>query len=80
MRPEVRQKVIQRALELAGGRTLLSAMLGVEQVRLDEWIDGRIPVPEDAFEAATEIVLMDDVARAGEDRRGLPRDWEPSPF
>jgi len=80
MRSDVRQKVIQRALELSGGRTLLSAMLGVEQVRLDEWLDGGAPVPEEAFERATEIVLQDDLARAMEDRRALPRDWEPSPF
>jgi hypothetical protein len=76
MRASLRKRLLQRALELSGGRTLLSARLGVADSRLDGWLQGYTPVPTDVFEAAVEIVLEDEIARATQDRRAEPRSGE----
>jgi DNA-binding transcriptional regulator YdaS (Cro superfamily) len=77
MQTLLRQQVLHRALELAGGRTLLCAMLGVSQSRLDGWLEGRLEIPDETFDAAVAMVLMDDLARAAQDRRAEPRECEP---
>ena len=79
MRQELRQRVLQRALDLAGGPTFLCAMLGVARDRLGEWLGGSAPIPDEAFENAVELVLRDAEARAAQDRRAEPRDGTATP-
>ena len=69
----VRLQTLQRARDILGTPTLLSARLAVSTNRVEQWLSGHQPIPQDIFEMATEIVLLDDMARAAGDRRREPR-------
>ena len=73
MRPELRRRVLQRALNIVGGRSALRARLGVADHSLEFWLTGRATVPDRIFDTAVDLVLQDDIARAAQDRRGEPR-------
>jgi hypothetical protein len=66
-------RLLQRAMEICGGRPRLCARLGVSDQQLKTWIAGEARIPESVFLAASDIVLEDDVARAEQDRRSMPR-------
>ncbi|MGQ0656267.1 MAG: hypothetical protein ACT4P4_29090 [Betaproteobacteria bacterium] len=72
MRTDLRRLLLMRALEMPHGRGRLCEVLGVTPAELARWIKQE-PVPDDALEAAAELVLGDDIARALEDRRRCPR-------
>ena len=72
MRTDLRRLLLMRALEVPNGRGRLCEVLGVTPDELARWIQDE-PVPDDTLEAATELVLGDDIARALEDRRRSPR-------
>lgn len=67
-------RMLKRAAEICGGYSLLCARLGVSEMRLRAWIEGRARLPEQAFLLAADIVLDDDIARAHQDRRITPRE------
>jgi len=70
---QVRLETLRRAREITGSSTLLAARLAVSSRTADAWLSGRQPIPQDIFELAAEIVLVDDMARAAGDRRREPR-------
>lgn len=69
----LRLRTLQRARAILGSSTLLGARLAVSTRSVDAWLSGVQPIPQDIFELATEIVLVDDLARAAGDRRRQPR-------
>lgn len=66
-------RMLKRAAEICGGYSILCARLAVSEARLRSWLDGKVPLPDQAFLLAADIVLEDDIARAGQDRRTMPR-------
>jgi len=72
-------RMLQRAAEICGGDDVLCAYLGVSKFRLNIWIEGRSPLPEQVFLKAADIVLEDDIAWAKQDRRTAPRALLPVP-
>lgn len=66
-------RMLKRAAEICGGYSRLCAQLGVRELRLRQWLDGRAPLPDHMFLKAADIVLEDDIARAAQDRRTNPR-------
>jgi hypothetical protein len=66
-------RLLQRAAEICGGPHRLCARLGATDRQLKRWIAGEVRLPEAVFLAASDIVLEDDVARAEQDRRSMPR-------
>ena len=73
MKANVRQLVLRRAAEIAGGPDQLRERLAVEPHALELWLAGRAIPPESVFLAAVDVVLKDDEMRAMQDRRKLPR-------
>lgn len=71
-------RMLKRAAEICGGYSLLCGLLGVSELRLRQWIDGKQPLPDDLFLKAADIVLEDDIARAAQDRRTNPRTRPPA--
>ena len=71
-------RMLKRAAEICGGYSVLCAQLSVSESRLQQWIDGRAALPDDAFLKAADIVLEDDIARAAQDRRTNPRTRPPA--
>jgi len=74
MEDELRRRVLERAVEIAGGRQWLRARLGVSDHTLDQWLHGRKRFPEEVFYLAVDLVLDDDIARMAQDRRQAPRE------
>ena len=70
---ELRVTVLRRAAEIAGGSAALRQRLNVEDHAFELWLSGRATVPEWVFLLAVDVVLRDDIARAAQDRRALPR-------
>ena len=70
---DVRRMVLHRAAEIAGGAGELRSRLGVESHALELWLSGRATPPESVFLLAVDLILQDDVARAAQDRRTIPR-------
>jgi hypothetical protein len=50
-------RILQRALEIVGSHEDLARLLQVRQVPLATWLGGVIPVPDDIFLKAVDIVL-----------------------
>jgi hypothetical protein len=73
MQDAIRRRVLQRALEIVGGRSVLLARLGVAEHTLEFWLSGRALIPDRAFYVLVDIVLEEGVARAAQDRRTQPR-------
>lgn len=69
----LQQRLLKRAIEIAGGARPLCARLGANDHSLQLWIQGRAQIPERVFLAAADLVLDDDIARAAQDRRHTPR-------
>jgi DNA-binding transcriptional regulator YdaS (Cro superfamily) len=67
------QRLLKRAVEIAGGMRPLCARLGVSDHALGLWLQGKVKIPERVFLAAADLVLEDDIARAAQDRRSQPR-------
>jgi hypothetical protein len=66
---DLKQKVLKRACEIAGGAERLSERLDVDRHSLEFWLSGRATAPEYVFLTVVDIVLDDDIARAAQDRR-----------
>src|SRR2546427_6286872 len=62
---ELRIRVLRRAAEMAGGPEKLCNRLSVERHALDLWLSGRATPPERVFDAAVDLVMRADMARAG---------------
>ena len=73
---ELRMNVLRRAADIAGGSSALQQRLQVEQHALELWLSGRATVPEWVFVLAVDLVVRDDIARAGQDRRSSPREQD----
>jgi hypothetical protein len=56
---ELRQTVLRRAAEIAGGSSELRYRLGVEQHALELWLLGRATTPQWVFLLAVDFVLRD---------------------
>ena len=69
MNQELHSRLLQRALEIVGGKTQLCRKLGIERHSLEFWLTGRATPPYDVVFAAADLVLQDDVSRASQDRR-----------
>jgi hypothetical protein len=66
---ELKARLLRRACEIAGGRDRLAARLDVEVHAIEFWLSGRATPPERVFLSVVDLVLEDDIARAGQDRR-----------
>ena len=77
MNQDLHRKLLERAIEIAGGKAPLCLRLGVERHSLEFWLAGRATPPDDVFFAATDLVLQDDVSRASQDRRKQHREMLP---
>ncbi len=77
MQPSLQQKLLQRAVEIVGGKAELCRRLEIERHALEFWLAGRARPPEYVFLAAADLVLEDDVGRASRDRRKQLRDTPP---
>lgn len=67
------RRLLERAMEIAGGPAPLSLRLGVHEHSVKLWLEDRATVPGRVFLALADLILEDDVARAMQDRRGQPR-------
>ena len=67
------QRLLNRSIEIAGGMRLLCARLGVPEHAVHLWLQGQAQIPDRVFLAAADLVLEDDIARAAQDRRHIPR-------
>lgn len=56
MAPTVHSRTLQRAAELLGGPAALSAHLDVPVRRLQVWMRGTVPAPDDIFLKAVDVV------------------------
>lgn len=70
---DLRRQVLERAVQIAGGALAFAARMQVEDHSLRLWTTGRARIPEWVFLCAVDIVLHDDVARSGQDRRKIGR-------
>jgi hypothetical protein len=66
---ELQPKLLERALEIAGGAAELCEYLGVSEGCLKLWRDASARLPDAVFLAVVDLVLRDDIARASHDRR-----------
>lgn len=78
MNRELRLIVLRRATDIAGGSEALRERLDVEEHALELWLAGRATVPDWVFFLAVDIVVRDDMARAAQDRRAVPRKQQSS--
>ena len=70
---ELRRRALERAIEIAGGKPALRQRLGVDEHQLALWLGGQAGIPLSVFDAAVDLILDDDIARAQADRRQAPR-------
>jgi hypothetical protein len=77
MNAHLSQRLLQRAAEIAGGVDVLSHHLDAPVHALRLWLEGKATPPPWITALAIDIVLEDDVARAGQDRRHSPRAGAP---
>ena len=57
MRNSLNTRALQRAVELYGGVRTLAARLNVSRVRIDVWLRGDAPMPEEIFTAIVDLLL-----------------------
>jgi hypothetical protein len=76
---ELRMTVLRRAADITGGSSALQQRLNVEEHALELWLSGRATVPESVFMQAVDLVVRDDIARAAQDRRAMPREEHQPP-
>jgi hypothetical protein len=74
MNGELRRKALERAMAIAGGATALRSRFSISDHQLEHWLQGRAKVPDKVFDAAVDLILDDDIARAAQDRRQGPRE------
>jgi DNA-binding transcriptional regulator YdaS (Cro superfamily) len=60
--PTVQARTLRRASAIVGGIQALATKLGVEPLRLRDWMEGSATPPGDVFLKAVEIVLERDAA------------------
>ena len=65
--------LIQRVAEMFGGMAALAQHLRVPEHSLYLWALGKARAPTRVVETLVDLVLKDDIARAGGDRRHQPR-------
>jgi hypothetical protein len=70
---QLQDKLLKRALEIAGGESALAVRLGAEPHALSLWLAGRASPPQRIFLVLVDLILQDDLARAAQDRREQPR-------
>jgi hypothetical protein len=70
---ELRRRALERAITIAGGAQALRRRFNLADHQLEFWLRGRARVPDDVFDAAVDLILEDDIARAAQDRREGPR-------
>ena len=70
---ELRRRALERALAIAGGNKHLCSRFKLSDHQLEFWLQGRAKVPNEVFDAAVDLILEDDIARAAQDRRESPR-------
>ena len=66
-------QLVERSAELMGGLDRLASYLRVEPHALRFWLQGRATVPDEPLAKMMDLVLQDDIARARQDRRKVPR-------
>lgn len=57
MRNSLQTRALQRAVELYGGVRTLAGRLNVSRVRIDVWLRGDAPMPEEIFSAIVDLLL-----------------------
>jgi DNA-binding transcriptional regulator YdaS (Cro superfamily) len=67
------RRLIERAMEIAGGTAALCLCLGVHEHSLKLWLEDRAAMPGRVFLALADLILEDDIRRAAQDRRVRPR-------
>ncbi len=72
------RRLLERAIQIAGGIRPLSIRLGADEHSLVLWLDDKAAMPGRAFLALADLILEDDIARAAQDRRLLPRNADPA--
>jgi hypothetical protein len=79
MNRELQRRLLQRAIEIVGGKAQFCRTLGIEPHALEFWLSGRATPPQEVFFAAADLILQDDVSRASQDRRKQLRDAPAAP-
>lgn len=67
------RRLLERAIQVAGGVRQLGIRLGVDEHSVLLWLDDKAAMPGRAFLTLADLILEDDIARAAQDRRQLPR-------
>jgi DNA-binding transcriptional regulator YdaS (Cro superfamily) len=67
------RRLIERAMQIAGGTPALCLRLGVHEHSIKLWLEDRAAMPGRVFLALADLVLEDDISRAAQDRRVRPR-------
>jgi ribosome-binding protein aMBF1 (putative translation factor) len=70
---QLQPRLIARAVEIAGSAQQLAARLGVDEHAVRLWQTSRATPPQQVFLELVDFILMDDIARAAQDRRREPR-------
>jgi len=70
---ELRRRALERAITIAGGAKELRRRFNLADHQLEFWLRGRAGIPDSVFDAAVDLILEDDIARAAQDRRDGPR-------
>ena len=70
---DVQPRLLERAQEIAGGRSALRNVLRASESELRSWMESRAKLPDGVFLKVVDLIYQDDVARAVQDRRRAPR-------
>ena len=70
---ELQQRLLERAVQIAGSDANLAARLSVDEHTVWFWRTERARLPDRLFHALVDMILDDDLARAASDRRTQPR-------
>ena len=66
---ELQARLLQRAIEIAGGPAALCLRIGCDDHAVELWLADRATVPDRVMVALVDLILEDDIARAAQDRR-----------
>jgi hypothetical protein len=69
----LQQKLLQRAVQIAGSEEKLCGRLGVQLHSLKLWLESRATARPEVLHELIDLILADDLARAAQNRRQQPR-------
>lgn len=81
MRNSLQTMALQRAVNLYGGVRPLAEHLKISRIRIDVWLRGDAPMPEDVFSALVDLLLehglreITEGATAVKHPKSIPVNW-----